>query len=148
MWAGVPLALVGALALGACSSGHTVNAGAPAASSSAPAPGASASPAASPAANCPAPSTVLKISASNALFDTHCLAAPAGQPLTIEFTNMDDYQHNVAILKDANSTPLFAGQFYAGPGTVTYHVPALPAGTYLFECQIHPFIMNGQLIVS
>lgn len=99
-------------------------------------------------ANCPAASAVLKISAKNALFNTQCLAAPAGKPLTIEFTNMDDYQHNVAIFKEANGPKLFAGQFYAGPGTITYHVPALPAGTYRFECQIHPFIMNGNLVVS
>jgi len=37
---------------------------------------------------------------------------------------------------------------FPGPAMKTVDVPALKAGTYKFECSIHPALMNGQLTVG
>jgi hypothetical protein len=78
-------------------------------------------------------------------FDTDHLTAPAGTAFKIVFDNQDPDQHNVAIHN--GSTPLFTGEIFGGPKTMTYAVPALPAGTYTFQCDVHPF-MNGTFTVA
>jgi nitrite reductase (NO-forming) len=92
----------------------------------------------------------LKISAMNAAFDTDCLAAPAGQPFTIVFDNMDPgIPHNVSIYTDSSaSTNLFKGDLVTGPKTVTYKVSALKPGTYYFRCDVHPTTMFGTFVVK
>ena len=35
-----------------------------------------------------------------------------------------------------------------GPSSSTYHVGALKAGTYYFQCDVHPGAMNGTFIVK
>ena len=42
---------------------------------------------------------------------------------------------------------MFKGDIVTGPTTVTYDVPALPAGTYTFTCTVHPN-MTGTLTVG
>jgi plastocyanin len=37
---------------------------------------------------------------------------------------------------------------FLGPKKVSYAVPALPAGTYTFMCQVHPTTMKGTLVVK
>jgi plastocyanin len=91
------------------------------------------------------PPTCLQVSASGLKFDTNHLTAPAGTAFEIVFDNQDPDQHNVAIHN--GSTPLFTGEIFGGPKTVTYSVPALPAGTYTFQCDVHPF-MNGTFTVE
>lgn len=84
--------------------------------------------------------TELQISALNIAFNTSCLAAPADTPFTITFENKDpDIPHNVAIATSAAWTDvLFTGEVFNGVDTVTYEVPAIPAGTYAFRCDVHP----------
>jgi plastocyanin len=38
--------------------------------------------------------------------------------------------------------------FFTGPQKKSYAVPALAAGTYQFECQVHPTTMKGTLEVK
>ena len=100
----------------------------------------------------PAPSvspggTVLKITADHISYDVHALTAPANQAFTIEFTNKEAVSHNVAIYQ--GSTAIFHGEFITGPGTVTYSIKALPAGTYTFICDVHPIPdMTGTLTIK
>ena len=102
---------------------------------------------ATPAPSAPAGSAVLKIAADNTAFDTRELTAPADQPFTIEFNNQEALSHNVAIYK--GSEPLFNGEFFKGPGTISYVVQALPAGEYIFICDVHPVPdMTGTLTVE
>ncbi|MEP7060120.1 MAG: cupredoxin domain-containing protein [Actinomycetota bacterium] len=99
------------------------------------------------AAACTPEGTTLKISASGTAFDKTCLAATAGKPFTIVFDNQDSgIPHNVSIYDGTNT--LFAKSPQPGPGTVTYPVPALDAGTYTFQCDVHPTVMFGTFIVS
>lgn len=100
--------------------------------------------------SCTPDGTELSITASQVQFDTHCLAAPAGEAITIAFDNQDPgTSHNVAILPEKEgSDPVFVSEIVVGPSTTTYDVGALDAGTYRFECQVHPTTMNGTFIVS
>ncbi len=93
--------------------------------------------------------TQLSIKAFDGKFDKDCLAAPANQAFTIDFSNLDrGIPHNVAIYQDetANKT-YFKGELVDGPGRANYSVPALPAGTFFFRCDPHPD-MHGTFIVG
>ena len=120
--------------------------GAPASSG---APGTSASPGASaiPGASVAPGGTVLTQTANNFAFGTTALSAPAGVAFQIEFDNQDTGQtHNIEI-KDANNQTVFKGEIITGPAKITYDVPALAAGSYTFNCTVHPN-MTGTLQVG
>ena len=89
----------------------------------------------------------LHIAAQNIAFDTDHLAAPAGQGFVLEFANNDPgVPHNVEI-KNASGASMFKGQIITGPAKMSYQVPALAAGSYMFLCDVHPN-MTGTLTVS
>jgi plastocyanin len=120
-------------------SGPGGSVGAPASAPASPAPAAGGSPASAGA--------TLHISAQNIAFDTDHLAAAAGQAFVLEFDNNDaGIPHNVEI-KNAGGTSMFKGQIITGPAKVSYQVPALPAGSYMFVCDVHPN-MTGTLTVQ
>jgi nitrite reductase (NO-forming) len=122
-----------------------------------PAPATSPTPAASPSTG-PSPTTLscapsgreLHVMAMNSVFDTDCLAAPAGKPFTIVFDNQDpSIPHNLSIYTDDGATEsLFTGDIVTGPDVITYRVDALEAGTYFFRCDIHPTTMTGTFVVA
>ncbi len=115
--------------------------------SAAPTPG---SPAGSPAASAAAGAAVtLQLTASGVAYDKTDLAAPAGTPFQIVFTNNDaGIPHNVSIhAGSADGAEVFKGDIFSGTATRTYDVPALPAGTYAFVCSVHPN-MVGTLTVK
>jgi plastocyanin len=90
----------------------------------------------------------LQISANNLQFSTSELNAPADEPFKIQFENKEGAPHNVAIYNDeSRSQRLFGQDPFSGPQTVTYEVPALAAGQYLFLCDVHPD-MKGTLNVQ
>jgi cytochrome c oxidase subunit 2 len=99
---------------------------------------------------CEPSGTELRIAAENLRFDTSCLAAPADTPFAIAFENRDQgVPHNTAIYTDETARePLFVGEIVTGPTEVRYEVPALPAGTYFFRCDVHPTTMTGAFVVS
>ncbi len=100
-----------------------------------------------PAASVPAGTTVVDVKAQNVAFTTTDITAPAGATFQIKFDNEDaSVQHNVEI-KDASGASLFKGDLVTGVNTVTYTVPALAAGTYPFNCTVHPN-MTGTLTVK
>ena len=54
----------------------------------------------------------------------------------------------MAIYRDESlDEVLFRGDLVTGPAKVDYDVPALPAGTYYFQCDVHPS-MNGTVTVG
>jgi plastocyanin len=111
---------------------------------------------ASPApAQCSPTGTTLQITAERDKFDKDCLAAPANTPFTIEFINKDKasgddpfFLHNVSIESSTGVRTFFAGDLVKGPKTVEYQVDPLPAGTYGFECDVHPRRMKGTFVVA
>jgi plastocyanin len=52
------------------------------------------------------------------------------------FDNQDGAPHNIAI-SSASGASVFKGEIVSST-EVTYAVPALPAGTYAFICEVHP----------
>jgi plastocyanin len=98
---------------------------------------------------CSPSGTALSIVAFDGKFDKKCLAAPAGQAVTIDFKNLDrGIPHNLAIYRDPTARKiLFRGALVPGPGVATYSVPALPAGRWFFRCDPHPD-MNGTFVVG
>jgi plastocyanin len=107
--------------------------------------GATGSPA--PSAGAPAPGTLVVI-AQGVKFQEATLSAPADQPLKIDFDNKDaGTPHDVDVL-DAAGARVYDMKEFPGPAEKTFDVPPLKAGTYTFECSIHPALMNGQLTVG
>jgi cytochrome c oxidase subunit 2 len=91
---------------------------------------------------------VLNLVAQGVKFDKSELSAPANSPFTIHFDNRDaQTNHDVDIL-DGSGKKVFDGQDFPGPGVRDYGVSPLPAGTYKFECSIHPALMFGTLTVQ
>jgi plastocyanin len=86
-------------------------------------------------------------------FDKTCLAVPAGEEFTVEFTNNDQTIHDFAIFTDSSATTRLGGAPSASDlvpagELTTYRVNALDPGTYYFHCDVHPTTMTGTFIVS
>ncbi len=120
----------------------------PAPSSAAPSGPAASGPAASgPAATSAA---TLVLTAQNIAFQQTSLTAPANQPFSIQFQNQDaGVPHDVVIHSGTNigDAPLFDGEVFSGVDSRLYPIPALPPGTYLYSCKVHPN-MTGTLTVQ
>jgi plastocyanin len=95
------------------------------------------------------PAGAIEVSADNMAFDTDVITAPAGEPITIVFTNNEGQPHNIAIYTDSTrGEELFRGDIITGPDEqITYEIPAMEAGEYFFDCSVHPE-MNGTFRVE
>jgi hypothetical protein len=97
-------------------------------------------------------------------FDTGCLIAPAGHPLTILFSNLDAGFHmNISIyeltpyLREClvtGTSPsgkvehrIFSGKIILGVDEIVYEVGPLEPGAYYFQDDVHPS-SNGVLVVE
>jgi plastocyanin len=87
------------------------------------------------------------IVARDLAFDRARLEIPAGVAFALLFENRDGAPHNVAILDGADRHPLFTGEIFGGPGSRTYAVPAIAAGTHAFRCDVHPE-MAGTVVAA
>ncbi len=113
-------------------------------------------PAAIPPATNPAAgqqSVTLNISARGLRFDTKVITVPAGSRVTINFDNQDvSMPHNIAIyqiLPGGQTRPVFVGDTITGPAKITYRFTApTAAGSYFFECDVHPDVMNGIFTIT
>jgi plastocyanin len=89
--------------------------------------------------------TDLAVVAKNTAFNPTTLTAPAGKALTITFRNEDATAH---------SFHLFAGtagdvktDVKAGPSTDVLHVTLQVPAAYTYQCDVHPTVMKGTLVV-
>jgi plastocyanin len=120
-----------------------------------PAPTATAAAGATPAtgatATAPAGSTELKLTAKNLLLDSATLTGVAGKELTITFDNQDaGTPHNIHFFKgaDANAPSIGNTDITVGPVVQPLKVGPLDAGSYYYQCDVHPTTMNGVLTVQ
>ncbi|MBW3595254.1 MAG: cupredoxin domain-containing protein [Actinobacteria bacterium] len=91
----------------------------------------------------------LSITAENLEFNTDTLEFPADEETELEFANNDapSVPHNVAIYESEGGPDIFVGEEIPGGQTITYSVPAMEAGDYYFQCDVHPG-MNGTVTVE
>jgi cytochrome c oxidase subunit 2 len=99
-----------------------------------------------PAATPVAGATELSISAKDSLFSTDRLEAPADNPVTITFNHEDvGIFHNIAVYRQSGELVGDRTDLETGPVLQTLLLPALPAGSYVFKCDVHPTTMVGTL---
>ncbi len=91
-------------------------------------------------------STTIEIKAKDIAFDIDSFEVPADTDFCINFENQEDIPHNVAIYDGGEA--LFTGDPMNEAGSITYQVPALPAGDYRFLCDFHPQVMVGDVTVT
>lgn len=105
-------------------------------------------------ADAPEPQTepiVLTLGSSSDGFDTERLDGPRHcEPFRITLTNTKgSAEHMVAIEPMGQvGVQIFEGEFVGKAETITYEIPPLPAGEYLFVCNPHRQFMQGTLVVS
>ena len=82
-------------------------------------------------------------------FDTNEFSLDAQTPTAVTMDNQDQgTDHNISIYTDDSlEEALFEGELVTGPTSVTYEVPGVDAGSYYFQCDVHP-TMNGTVRVA
>ncbi len=98
----------------------------------------------------PVSSGPIFLGASNTQFNKSTFSIAANKGTQVIFHNGDSVPHNFNIISGpapyakpaTQPAPASAGQ------TITYDIPALPAGTYDFQCDFHPGSMKGTVAVQ
>lgn len=90
---------------------------------------------------------IVELSADDLEFDASVIEAPAGEPFTIVFTNLETEPHNVAIFVSEGGESIVAGNIIGEGETDEVEVEGLAAGTYYFRCDVHPE-MEGSIVVE
>ena len=104
----------------------------------------------SKAGSCTPTGSSITLTAQHITWDKTCIAAVAGQPIQITIINKDaGIAHNFAIwVSSALKKRLYQTANVNGPATMTFTAPALPAGKYYFQCDVHGPAMSGTLIIG
>jgi cytochrome c oxidase subunit 2 len=104
----------------------------------------------SKAGSCTPTGSSITLTAQHITWDKTCIAAVAGQPIKVTIINKDaGIAHNFAIWVNSSlKKRLFQTGNISGPATKTYTAPALPAGKYYFQCDVHGPAMSGTLIIG
>jgi plastocyanin len=100
----------------------------------------------------PAPNGLV-LGAEGVQFDTDQLTFSANEEVVLTFNNDDTVPHDFNIYEteadmQAMENALFDGQIIDGGQSTEFTIPPLEAGEYLFQCDLHPGSMVGDLIVE
>jgi cytochrome c oxidase subunit II len=100
----------------------------------------------------PAPSgeaagPTINLVAKGVKFDQSALTVPAAG-FTLHYDNQDNRIPHDFVILDSAGTKVFGTPSLTGPKAQDFPVPAIPAGSYKFECSIHPTQMFGTLTVQ
>lgn len=100
--------------------------------------------------NCSSTGSAITLTAQHVQWDKGCIAAAAGKPIKVTIVNKDaGVAHNFAIWADSSlKKRLYQTPNIAGPATKTFTAPALPAGKYYFQCDVHGPAMSGTLVIG
>jgi plastocyanin len=90
----------------------------------------------------------LTIAAENLAFSTDELDFPAGTEVTLRFENHEAVPHNWSLYESQGGDPIFTGEIVNTEGEAEYTFTTPEAGSYWFQCDVHPAQMNGTAIVS
>jgi plastocyanin len=91
---------------------------------------------------------VVQLVAAHAKWDLSTLTAPAGKTWHVKIDNQETFlKHNFTVASGKTVAERIFQSPNFGFGTSAFDVPALPAGTYLFVCTIHPETMTGTLTI-
>jgi plastocyanin len=105
---------------------------------------------ATPSPQSTVPVTAVTLIGKNISWDLSALYFEANKKVTVTVDNKDQAPHNFALFTDPNRQlgEIFTPKQDAQPGTkLDYAVQPLKAGTYYFECFIHPS-MHGTVTVK
>ena len=99
------------------------------------------------AAPAPDAQTEIILVAQNITFDQDILTVPVGEEVTVTYEHLDSgVSHNLHVI--VSSERNFSTVITSGPVTQTLTFTINEAGTYTFQCDVHPDVMNGTLTVQ
>ena len=91
---------------------------------------------------------VAELSADDLAFDAATITAPAGQPFTVAFTNLDTVPHNFSVYVEEGGDVIAEGDIINEGETDEVEIEGLSAGEYFFVCDLHAGEMQGTLVVE
>lgn len=91
---------------------------------------------------------VAQLSADDLEFDAATITAPAGQPFTVAFTNLDSVPHNFSVYVEEGGDVIAEGNIINEGETDEVEIEGLSAGEYFFVCDLHSGEMTGTLVVE
>lgn len=93
------------------------------------------------------PGTVT-VTATDNKFDKTALNASVAQELTVNFKNAGKVPHNIHFFDKKGGTSVATVAITTGGGSATVKFTPSTAGTYYFQCDVHPDQMFGNLTVK
>ena len=100
--------------------------------------------------SCTPTGSSVTLTAQHIAWDKSCLAAVPGKPIKVTIINKDGgIAHNFAIWQNSKlKHRIYVTEDVTGPATKTFTAPALKAGKYYFQCDIHGPAMSGTLVIG
>jgi plastocyanin len=90
----------------------------------------------------------IRIAAENIEFSTDSMDMPASTEVTVVFENKESVPHNWSMYQSKGGDPIVEGEILNTPGSEEVSFTTPEAGTYYFQCDVHPDQMNGSVNVT